>query len=72
MTLDGITATGRFDLDPGQTAYRIVMWDTFGFANRVIPRRGVAQLPDEPPLVTLLPEDDEIEGRRSFTRNACS
>ncbi len=65
----GKTAIGQFDLEAEQTAYRIVVWDTFGFASHVIPRRGITLLPDEPPLVTLLPErfggssdDNEVEG----------
>jgi hypothetical protein len=64
MTLDAgkQTASCRFNLDARQTAYRILVWDQFGFANRVIPRRGIAQIPDEPPQVALLPEDDETEG----------
>ncbi len=71
MTLgdSGLEASGHFDLDPRETGYRIIIWDTVGFANRVIPRRGISQLPDEPPQVALLPErlggsseDNEVEG----------
>ena len=68
QTAGGTGATARFDVDPRQTAYRVLVWDDFGFANRVVPRRSVAMLPDEPPLVALLPErlgsteDNEVEG----------
>src|SRR5262249_27574380 len=68
QTAGGTGATARFDVDPRQTAYRVLVWDDFGFANRVVPRRSVAMLPDEPPLVALLPErlrrtpDHEGEG----------
>ncbi len=47
---------GQFDLDAQQTAYRIVVWDQYGFASHVQPRRGITLLADEPPLVSLLPE----------------
>ena len=80
MTLEssGQEATGRFDLDwqrdenkpmPQPLAYRVLVWDTFGFANVARPRRGITQLPDEPPLVTLLPEDEDTAGAPVILNN---
>jgi hypothetical protein len=62
LDADKLGATARFSLEPRQTAYRVLVWDEHGFVNRVAPRRAVATLPDEPPVVTLLPEDSETEG----------
>jgi hypothetical protein len=58
-----VTETG-FDLRPGETAYRLVFQDRFGFTNRNMPRRALAILPEEPVQVLLLPERFPGAGQR--------
>ncbi len=53
---DGRRAGGNFNLEPGDTAYRIVVQDEFGFANSDPPRRGIRSAPPDPSQVALLPE----------------
>jgi hypothetical protein len=57
MTLHGEQqAETTFDVQKGETAYRIVVTDRHGFPNVPPARRGVLLLPDETPHVALLPE----------------
>lgn len=56
LDADGTTATAQFDIPSGVNAYRIEVTDENGFANLTPPRRGIAVLPDRPPLVTLTDE----------------
>src|SRR5262249_31086076 len=50
----GTHAWGTFDLRPEETAYRVLVWDEYGFANVPPPERGLRLVPEEPPQVTLL------------------
>ena len=63
----------KFDLRPGETAYRITVKDRYNFVNLDPPRRSIRIDTEEPPTVALLPErfpapggssteDDEVEG----------
>jgi hypothetical protein len=56
LTDEGQRAEGLFTLEPGDTAYRIVVRDSYGFANSDPPRRGIRTVPLDPPQVALLPE----------------
>jgi hypothetical protein len=49
-------AQGGFDLRPGETAYRVVVRDEYGFDNGEAPRRNIRIVPEEPPRVVLLRE----------------
>jgi hypothetical protein len=68
-----VDATGQeaeavFDLDPGATGYRMVVWDEHGFVNVPAPRRSMRIVPEEPPQVLLLKDyfggdaDSDVEG----------
>jgi hypothetical protein len=59
---DEQTAEASFPLDSRFVAYRIDVKDQHGFENDAPPRRGIALAPDDPPLVTLLPERFPAEG----------
>jgi hypothetical protein len=59
---NGTDLTFRFDLRENESAYRILLWDENNFANLDPPRRDVRLLPEEPPTVTLLPEQFKPEG----------
>ena len=50
----GKTATARFDLDPKETGYRVVLEDEHGFQNIPPPRRSVRVVAEEAPTVNLL------------------
>ena len=50
----GKTATARFDLDPKETGYRVVLADENGFENIPPPRRSVRVIEEEKPTVNLL------------------
>jgi hypothetical protein len=58
MVLDeeGTRAETLFDLRPDESGYRIKLVDQYGFTNVDPPRRDIRFQPDEPPRVTLLPE----------------
>ncbi len=64
---DGTSLLFRFDLRDNESAYRVLVWDEYDFANLDPPRRDVRLLPEEPPTVTLLPEQFKPEG---FTGSA--
>lgn len=53
---DSNAAGGSFSATPETIAYEIEVWDTFGFRNAVLPRRGIRILADTPPVVEILPE----------------
>jgi hypothetical protein len=65
---DGQVATTIFDLRPEESAYKIIVFDEYGFGNVPAPRRSVRQVPEEPPQVTLLKDyfgpdaDSDVEG----------
>jgi hypothetical protein len=54
-----------FDLRPGDSAYRLVLRDRHGFTNTHRPQRSILIQPDEPPMVTLLPERFARPGQRT-------
>jgi hypothetical protein len=62
LTEEGQQAEGLFRLEPGDTAYRIVVRDRHGFANGDPPRRGIRTVPLDPPQVALLPEHFRYAG----------
>lgn len=49
-------ALAQFDLQPGETAYRVTVYDSLGFRNLDPPRRDIHLLAEEPPAISLLPE----------------
>jgi hypothetical protein len=49
-------AEGTFTIASNLVAYRVDVIDHNGFHNLIPPRRGIKIIPDEPPLVRLLPE----------------
>lgn len=59
---DGTTMAFHFDLRENESAYRVLVWDEYDFANVDPPRRDVRLLPEEPPAVSLLPEQFKPEG----------
>lgn len=50
----GTAAGVTFDLEPNETAYRIVVTDEYGLKNAYPPRRGVRVVPEEAPTIVLL------------------
>jgi hypothetical protein len=65
----GQDAEAVFDLRPGETAYRIVVSDEYGFFNVPAPRRGLQLVPEEAPQISLLKDyfglpgaETEVEG----------
>jgi hypothetical protein len=56
------TAVFEFDVLPEYTAYQVVVIDRHGFDNVPPPRRGIRLVPEEPPQVTLLPEQFNPSG----------
>lgn len=67
---DGVRWSRGFDLQPGETAYRIQMADRHGYENRKIPRRSITLLPDEPPVVTLLPDRFPGDEQKTFLEDS--
>jgi hypothetical protein len=53
-----------FALRPTETAYRILVFDEYDFANVPVPRRNITLEPEKPPQVTLLRE--RFMPRREF------
>jgi hypothetical protein len=53
---DGRQATARFELRPDTDAYRVTVIDRHGFRNLTPPRRTLTIVADDPPTVSLLPE----------------
>jgi hypothetical protein len=52
----GQRADGIFLPEPGDTSYRIIVTDGYGFTNGEAPRRHIRSVPLDPPQVALLPE----------------
>jgi hypothetical protein len=65
---DGFSAEGIFDLKDGETGYRLLVEDEYGFANVPAPRRSMRIVPEDPPQVALLRDtfgigaDFDLEG----------
>lgn len=57
-------AQKTFALQPGDSAYRLVVRDSHGFTNINRPQRSIVIQPDEPPVVQLLPERFARPGQR--------
>ncbi|MDA1016164.1 MAG: hypothetical protein O3A00_17120 [Planctomycetota bacterium] len=45
-----------FELRPGETDYQVTAEDKYGFGNFDPPRRSIRVIPEDPPVVVLLPE----------------
>jgi hypothetical protein len=50
-------AAGSFPLKDSDTAYRLFVWDEYGFQNIPPPQRSIRLVPEDPPHVTLLREE---------------
>jgi hypothetical protein len=67
---DGRQAQGVLDIRSGETSYRVVVEDEYGFGNSTPPKRGIAIVPEEPPRVVLLPERFALPGDALLTDDA--
>ena len=56
ITTDGRQSETQFELSPEANAYRVKVVDEHGFHNLTPPRRTLTIVPDDPPTVSLLPE----------------
>ncbi|HXX94897.1 MAG TPA: hypothetical protein VEN81_14830 [Planctomycetota bacterium] len=66
----GLVGVGVFELRAGETSYRILVEDEYGFGNSTPPKRGIAIVAEEPPRVVLLPERFTLPGETLLTDDA--